>query len=227
MDPVRRDGAASSTRLLSGFHTEPARDPPRRQPARRAAAADARRAHGRCSGSRPREVAGDAVPLDAAWGATARELVDRLAVRQRPGRSASPCSTGCCCDRGRPAPRCRPTCARRRRGPGNGSSRPTGASTSRRWPGRSGGATATSPSSSPTNSASGRRRWPGSCGSSARSGWSCVPTGRRLPRSRPIAGTPTRPMARDWRALAGHSPTQWLAAEELPLGHAESVDTAA
>ncbi len=30
-------------------------------------------------------------------------------------------------------------------------------------------------------------------------------------------------MAREWRALAGASPTQWLAAEGLPVRHAEDV----
>lgn len=33
-------------------------------------------------------------------------------------------------------------------------------------------------------------------------------------------------MAREWRALAGASPTQWLAAEELPVQHADSFESA-
>jgi hypothetical protein len=30
-------------------------------------------------------------------------------------------------------------------------------------------------------------------------------------------------MAREWRTLAGASPTQWLADEQLPVGHATDV----
>ena len=33
-------------------------------------------------------------------------------------------------------------------------------------------------------------------------------------------------MAREWRALAGASPTQWLAAEQLPVDHADATDPA-
>jgi AraC-like DNA-binding protein len=33
-------------------------------------------------------------------------------------------------------------------------------------------------------------------------------------------------MARDWRAFAGASPTQWMAAEQLPVRHADSLDRA-
>ena len=34
-------------------------------------------------------------------------------------------------------------------------------------------------------------------------------------------------MAREWRTLAGASPTQWLAAEQLPVTHADEVHPAA
>jgi AraC-like DNA-binding protein len=33
-------------------------------------------------------------------------------------------------------------------------------------------------------------------------------------------------MAREWRSLAGASPTQWLAAEQLPVQHADTLDGA-
>ena len=80
----------------SGFHTAPARHRARRQPARRAAAHDAGRGAGAVRvpgrrGRRRRRAARRGV------GRTARELVERFVRGNDAGRSASPCSTACCC----------------------------------------------------------------------------------------------------------------------------------
>ena len=79
MDPERPGEVQHLDALLSGFHTRPA-------VIRHAGDQHGLQLHLTPAGARAlfgfpaRELAGDAVPLDAAWGALGRELVERLAT---------------------------------------------------------------------------------------------------------------------------------------------------
>ena len=202
--PGQRRGAASSTRLLSGFHTEPAAIQPRRQPARGAAATDpgGRAGAVRLPGRRGRRRRGAS---STRRGARRRASSSTGCRRQRPGRSASPCSTGCCCGPRPAAPRCRPTCARRRPQAWQRLVATDGRIDVQRA--RRRGRVEPPPPDRAVHRRvrrSVRRRWPGCCGSSARSGCSCVAdTADAGRRSRPSAATPTRPT---WHVTGGPSP---------------------
>jgi AraC-like DNA-binding protein len=211
--------------LISGFHTTPAlihHDGNQHGVQLQLTPAGARALFGFPA----REVAADAVPLDAAWGATARELVDRLSgatswaerfdvfdrvlLRAAAGRAEVPSGA-----------------------------RPETSEAWRRLVATDGGI--------------GVRALAGEVGWSRRHlteqftgefgiGPKEMARVLRFERSKSMVLRRDRPtlatiaaecgyadqahMAREWRSLAGHSPTQWLAAEELPLGQAELADTA-
>jgi AraC-like DNA-binding protein len=223
--PGRRD-AQEFGGLLSGLHTAPARiehDGNQHGVQLQLTPAGARALFGFPAG----EVAGDAVELDVAWGATARELVDRLSVattwperfavldrvlmRAAAGSAEVPADV-------------RPETARawQRLVATDGRIDVQALAEEVGWS---------------------RRHLTQQFSDEFGVGPKEMARVLRFERSKWMVMRADRPtlaaiaadcgyadqahMARDWRVLAGHSPTQWLAAEELPLGHAGSVDTAA
>jgi AraC-like DNA-binding protein len=223
--PGRRE-AQEFGGLLSGFHTEPARiehDGNQHGVQLQLTPAGARALFGFPAG----EVAGDAIPLDDVWGATGRELVERLSaattwperfdvldrvlMRAAAGPAEVPADV-----------RAETSHAWRRLVATDGRIDVQALAREVGWSRRH----LTQQFSDefgvgPKEMARVLRF--------ERSKWMVVRADR--PTLAAIAAdcgyADQAHMARDWRALAGHSPTRWLATEELPLGHAEAVDTAA
>ena len=95
-----------------------------------------------------------------------------------------------------------------------------------RSPARSAGAAATSPSSSPPSSAFGPKEMARVLRFERSKRLFVRPATRRWPTIAAECGYADQAhMAREWRALAGASPTQWLAAEQLPVAATPSPST--
>jgi AraC-like DNA-binding protein len=216
MDPGGRGGVQRLDALLSGFHTRPAvirHDGNQHGVQLRITPAGARALFGFPAGA----VAADAVPLDAAWGALARELVDRLdsasdwptrfavldqvLMRAAAGRAEAPSGE-----------------------------RPETAAAWHQLVATDGRIDVATIASEVGWS---RRHLTDRFTSEYGFGPKEMARVLRFERSKVMFLRPEHPtlatiaaecgyadqahMARDWRALAGASPTQWLAAEQLPL----------
>lgn len=225
MDP---DGCAEVQHLealLSGFHTRPAvirHDGTQHGVQLHLTPAGARALFGFPAG----EVAAEAVPLDAAWGATGRELVDRLAAASTwPERFAVLDSVLLRAAAGRAEV---PSAAR--------------PETTEAWRQLVAADGRVDVRSLADHVGWSRRHLTDQFTAEFGFGPKEMARVLRFERSKHLFTRPDHPtlatiaaecgyadqahMAREWRGFAGASPTQWLAAEQLPVEHADSLDRA-